>query len=51
LRTVGDECEIESVSKDKPVVLNDRSIKRSKLRHGDRITIGRTSFVFQMKHG
>jgi len=51
LRTVGDECEIESASKDKPVILNDRSIKRSKLRHGDRIAIGRTSFVFQMKHG
>jgi hypothetical protein len=51
LLTVGDECKIESHSKDKPVILNDRSIRQSKLRHGDRITIGRTSFVFQMKQG
>ena len=49
LRTIGEECEIESLSRDKPVLLNDRSIRRSRLRHGDRITIGRTSFVFQMK--
>lgn len=49
LRTIGDNFEVESNSSNMPVLVNDRSVRRSKLRHGDRITIGETSFIFQMK--
>ncbi|MFQ5650610.1 MAG: FHA domain-containing protein [bacterium] len=49
LRTIGDDCEIQSLSREKPVIVNDRAVQRSRLRHGDRITIGRTSFVFQTR--
>jgi len=51
LRSVGDECEIESRQMDKKVLLNDRAVASSRLRHGDQITIGRTVFVFQKKTG
>ncbi|MCP4687141.1 MAG: FHA domain-containing protein [Desulfobacterales bacterium] len=50
LRAVSDNFEIESLDRTSPVLLNDRSIRRTKLRHGDRITIGKTSFIFQMKN-
>src|SRR5262249_13153211 len=49
LRAVGDECDLESHSRDQPVLVNGREIDRTRLRHGDQITIGRTSFVFQRR--
>ncbi len=51
LRSIGDECEIESQRPDKLVLLNGRASQSSRLRHGDQITIGRTVFVFQKKTG
>src|SRR5207249_4807280 len=45
LRAVGDECEIESKDKVQQVQINGRSLSSARLRHGDKITIGRTSFV------
>jgi hypothetical protein len=49
LRAVGDECEIEARQTASPVLLNNRSVSRARLRHGDNVTIGRTSFVFQQR--
>jgi hypothetical protein len=49
LRAVGDECEIEARQATNPVLLNNRSVTRARLRHGDNVTIGRTSFVFQQR--
>jgi hypothetical protein len=51
LRTLGDTCEIEVLSDSHPVYVNDRSLTRARLNHGDQVTIGRTSFVYQMKQG
>lgn len=51
LRSVGDECEIESLQRDRQVLLNGRPVQSTRLRHGDEITIGRTVFVFQKKTG
>jgi hypothetical protein len=49
LRAVGDECEIETRSSTHPVLHNNRSVSRARLRHGDTVTIGRTAFVFQQR--
>jgi pSer/pThr/pTyr-binding forkhead associated (FHA) protein len=49
LRMIGDECEIESRGAQALVMLNQRPITRSRLRHGDQIGIGRTVFVFQKR--
>jgi hypothetical protein len=49
IRAVGDECEIEARQATYPVLLNNRSVPRARLRHGDNVTIGRTSFVFQQR--
>ncbi len=51
LRMVGENLEIESVDSALRVLLNDRAITRSRLRHGDRITLGRTTFVYQRRGG
>jgi hypothetical protein len=51
LRAVGDECEIEARQSTSPVLLNNRSVTRGRLRHGDNVTIGRTSFIFQQRKG
>ncbi len=49
LRTVGDECEIEARDTVHPVLINNRPIHRTRLRHGDSVTVGRTMFVFQRR--
>lgn len=49
IRAVGDQCEIESRQSTTPILVNGRSLTRSRLRHGDRVGIGRTEFVFQQK--
>jgi hypothetical protein len=52
IRAVGDECEIEARQATHPVLLNNRTVKTaSRLRHGDNVTIGRTSFIFQRRKG
>jgi hypothetical protein len=51
IRAVGDECEIESRRGTYAVLLNNRSVSRARLRHGDNVTIGRTAFVFQRRRG
>jgi hypothetical protein len=51
LRSAGDECEIEARQADQPVLLNNRTVHRARLRHGDNVTIGRTVFVFQQRKG
>lgn len=50
LRVVGDNVEIENLVKAKPVVLNSHTVTtRSRLNHGDQITIGKTVFLFETK--
>jgi hypothetical protein len=49
LRAIGDECEVEARQSASPVLLNNRAITRARLRHGDNVTIGRTSFIFQQR--
>ena len=51
IRTTGDTYEIEAVSQANPVNINGRAVRRSRLRHGDQIGLGRTVFVFQRKTG
>jgi uncharacterized membrane protein len=51
LRSVGDDAEIESRDSLRHVLLNGRPLQRSRLRHGDQITIGQTVFVFQKRQG
>ena len=51
LRAVGDECEIESKDKVQQVLVNSRPTNVARLRHGDKITVGRTSFVFEKRQG
>lgn len=51
LRTVGETLEIESVDSLTQVRINDRPTKRARLRHGDRITLGRTVFIYQRRGG
>ncbi len=51
LRTVGDDCELENNDDARPALVNGRPVRTARLRHGDRITIGRTSFVFEKRQG
>jgi pSer/pThr/pTyr-binding forkhead associated (FHA) protein len=49
LRATGDTYELENLSELYPVEVNGRPIKRSRLRHGDQIGLGRTLFSFNCK--
>lgn len=49
IRAVGEDCEIEALQTTHPLVVNSSAVKRARLRHGDRVTIGRTVFVFQKR--
>jgi hypothetical protein len=51
VRAVGTDCEIENLNESQPALLNGRPLRRARLRHGDQISIGRTIFVFQTRHG
>jgi hypothetical protein len=51
LRAVGDACEIEGDDNLTITLVNGRAVRRSRLRHGDEITIGRTVFLFQRRQG
>jgi hypothetical protein len=49
IRTLGDDCEIEGHIESQPILVNQRPSRQGRLRHGDTVTIGRTSFVFQKR--
>jgi hypothetical protein len=49
LRSLGDETELEVADSRLRVEVNGRPIDRVRLRQGDRITLGRTSFVFETR--
>lgn len=49
LRTLGDEIEITASDRVHPLLVNNNAIRTARLRHGDRITIGATSFVFEQR--
>jgi hypothetical protein len=49
VRAIGDEVEIEAHDGATPVLLNNRPVQRSRLRHGDNVAIGRATFVFQRR--
>lgn len=49
IRAVGDQCEIEARQSTRPVLLNNRTVVRARLRHGDHVAIGGTVFVFQQR--
>ncbi|MBI4860087.1 MAG: FHA domain-containing protein [Candidatus Riflebacteria bacterium] len=51
LRAAGDHCEIEAQCQDKPLLVNNATIRLARLRHGDQITVGRTVFVFEQRQG
>jgi hypothetical protein len=50
IHAVGENYEIERLDAGHEVAVNGRSVSRSRLRHGDQIRIGRTSFTFQRRH-
>lgn len=49
IRTVGDECEITGRDRVHPLLVNGRPVRTARLRHGDRIHIGDTSFLFEQR--
>ncbi|MDP6547011.1 MAG: FHA domain-containing protein [Phycisphaerae bacterium] len=49
IRCSGDSYEIESLDESYPVYVNGRTVSRAKLRNGDQIALGRTSFLFQKR--
>jgi MFS family permease len=49
IRATGETCEIEARQPQQPLLINERSTTRARLRHGDSVTIGRTVFVFQQR--
>jgi hypothetical protein len=49
IRSVADQYEIEATDAVHPVLLNGRTVTRSRLRHGDQMTLGKTIFVFQRR--
>lgn len=51
LRASGEAIEIESADQKSQVLVNDRPVRQARLRHGDRIGIGRTVFVYQQRGG
>jgi hypothetical protein len=49
LRVIGDEIEITARDRVHPLMVNQNSVSNARLRHGDRITIGTTSFLFEQR--
>lgn len=49
LRSAGEECDLECVNANAPIEINGHPCQRGRLHSGDRITIGRTSFVFEKR--
>jgi len=51
LRAVGDDCEIENHEQEQPALVNGHPVRRTRLHHGDQVTVGRTTFVFEKRQG
>jgi hypothetical protein len=49
LRVIGDETEITARDKVHPLLINGQNVRTARLRAGDRIQIGMTSFVFEQR--
>jgi len=49
LRMIGDETEITARDRVHPLIVNGNSVKNARLRHGDSIVIGATSFLFEQR--
>ena len=49
IRMVGDQCEITGRDRVHPLLVNGQPVRTSRLRHGDRIHIGDTSFLFEQR--
>ena len=49
LRVIGDETEISARDKVHPLLINGHNVRTARLRAGDRIQIGMTSFVFEQR--
>lgn len=49
LRVIGDETEITARDKVHPLLINGQNVRNARLRAGDRIQIGMTSFVFEQR--
>ena len=49
LRVIGDETEISARDKVHPLLINGQNVRTARLRAGDRIQIGMTSFVFEQR--
>lgn len=51
IRSSGGTCEIEGHIEQTPVLINGRPESRARLRHGDRIRLGATSFIYEQRAG
>ena len=51
LRAVGEEIDLESQDKNHQALVNELPVQRVRLRHGDRIAIGRAVFTFRRRSG
>lgn len=49
LRVIGDETEITARDNVRPLLINGQNVGTARLRHGDRIQIGATSFTFEQR--
>lgn len=49
IRAAADQYEIEAVNERCPVMVNGRAVRRTRLRHGDEIALGKTVFTFQRR--
>jgi hypothetical protein len=49
IRVIGDETKITARDRVHSVILNQHPVTNARLRHGDRITIGATSFIFEQR--
>jgi len=51
IRSAGNECELESLVPDNQALVNNSTVRAIRLRHGDRVSIGQTQFVFERRQG
>lgn len=49
IRASADQYDLETVAEHFPVLVNRRAVRRTRLRHGDEITLGSTVFTFQRR--
>lgn len=49
LRIIGENTELESQSSTHPIIVNDRTIEKTRIRNGDQIQIGQTIFTYECR--